>query len=82
MTRTCGVAHISSEGMTSEPLFVRKPGAAGSCLMSMTRNGTSAIVVILDAQDFAREPIAMIRPVRVPFGFHGDWAPDKVTEVE
>ena len=34
-------------------------------------------VVILDAQDFAGEPIATIRlPVRVPFGFHGGWAPD------
>ena len=29
-------------------------------------------VVILNAQDFAGEPIATIRlPVRVPFGFHG-----------
>jgi carotenoid cleavage dioxygenase len=34
-------------------------------------------VVILDAQDFDGEPIATIRlPVRVPFGFHGGWAPD------
>jgi carotenoid cleavage dioxygenase len=34
-------------------------------------------VVILDAQDFAGEPIATIHlPVRVPFGFHGGWAAD------
>jgi len=40
-------------------------------------------VVILDAQDFTGEPIATIRlPVRVPFGFHGGWAPDRVTTVE
>jgi hypothetical protein len=40
-------------------------------------------VVILDAQDFAGEPIATIRlPVRVPFGFHGGWAPDRITVVE
>ena len=40
-------------------------------------------VVILDAQDFTGEPIATIRlPVRVPFGFHGGWAPDRVTSVE
>ena len=32
---------------------------------------------VIDAQDFAGEPIATIRlPVRVPFGFHGGWAPD------
>jgi carotenoid cleavage dioxygenase len=40
-------------------------------------------VVILDAQDFAGDPIATIRlPVRVPFGFHGGWAPDRITVVE
>jgi len=40
-------------------------------------------VVILDAQDFTGEPTATIRlPVRVPHGFHGGWAPDKITVVE
>ena len=40
-------------------------------------------VVILDAQDFTGEPVATIRlPVRVPFGFHGGWAPDRITVVE
>jgi carotenoid cleavage oxygenase len=34
-------------------------------------------VVILDARDFSAEPIATIHlPVRVPFGFHGNWIPD------
>jgi carotenoid cleavage dioxygenase len=34
-------------------------------------------VVILDAQDFAGAPVATITlPVRVPFGFHGNWLPD------
>ena len=34
-------------------------------------------VVILDARDFAGNPVATIHlPVRVPFGFHGSWIPD------
>ena len=74
--------------MTSEPVFVRKPGAAAedegwilSYVYDPKRNLSD--VVILDAQDFAGEPIATIRlPVRVPFGFHGGWAPDQITVVE
>ena len=73
---------------TSEPVFVRKPGAAAedegwimSYVYDPKRNLSD--VVILDAQDFAGDPIATIRlPVRVPFGFHGGWAPDKVIVVE
>jgi len=35
-------------------------------------------VVILEARDFVGEPLATIRlPVRVPFTFHGGWAPDR-----
>jgi carotenoid cleavage dioxygenase-like enzyme len=38
---------------------------------------------ILDAQDFAGEPIATIRlPVRVPHGVHGGWAPDRITVID
>ena len=34
-------------------------------------------VVILHAQDFAAAPVATIHlPMRVPFGFHGNWMPD------
>ena len=68
--------------MTSEPVFVRKPGAVAedegwtlSYVFDPERDKSD--VVILDAQDFAGEPLATIRlPVRVPFGFHGGWAPD------
>ncbi len=69
--------------MTSEPVFVRKPGAADeddgwviSCVYDSDRHRSD--VVILEAQDFGGEPIATIPlPVRVPFTFHGGWAPDQ-----
>ena len=67
---------------TSEPVIVRKPGASAEdegWIMSYVYDPERDLsdVVILDAQDFAGEPIATIRlPVRVPFGFHGGWAPD------
>ena len=39
-------------------------------------NRNAADVVILDAQDFTAPPVATIHlPVRVPFGFHGNWIP-------
>ncbi len=40
-------------------------------------NRDASDVVILDAQDFTGRPVAEIAlPQRVPFGFHGNWAPD------
>ena len=68
--------------MTSEPVFVPKPGAVAeddgwilSYVYDPQRDRSD--VVILEAQDFSAGPIATIRlPVRVPFGFHGGWAPD------
>lgn len=42
-----------------------------------TRNGSD--MVILDASSFSKPPVATIRlPQRVPFGFHGNWIPDRV----
>ena len=36
-------------------------------------------VVILDAQDFAGDPLATVKiPRRVPYGFHGNWVPSTV----
>jgi carotenoid cleavage dioxygenase len=34
-------------------------------------------IVVLDAQDFSAPPVATVHlPVRVPFGFHGNWIAD------
>jgi carotenoid cleavage dioxygenase len=37
----------------------------------------AADLLVLHAQDFTGDPVAVVHlPVRVPFGFHGNWAPD------
>jgi carotenoid cleavage dioxygenase-like enzyme len=86
--QTTEVHDYGAGGMTAEPAFVRKPGAAAEdegWIMSYVYDPERDLgdFVILDAQDFAGAPIATIRlPVRVPFGFHGGWAPDRITVVE
>jgi carotenoid cleavage dioxygenase-like enzyme len=85
---TTEVQEYGAGRMTSEPVFVRKPGATAedegwilSYVYDQKRDLSD--VVILDAQNFSGEPVATIRlPVRVPFGFHGGWAPDKVTVID
>jgi carotenoid cleavage dioxygenase-like enzyme len=68
--------------VTLEPVFVRRLDAKAEddgWIMSYVFDGNRNLsdVVILDAQDFGGDPVATIRlPVRVPFGFHGGWAPD------
>ncbi|MCQ9154960.1 carotenoid oxygenase family protein [Acidomonas methanolica] len=80
-----GITEIHDYGagrMTLEPIFVRKPNAVAEdegWIMSYVYDAGRNLsdVVILDAQDFAGEPVATIRlPVRVPFGFHGGWVAD------
>jgi carotenoid cleavage dioxygenase len=66
-----------------EPVFVSRNGATDeddgyviSYVFNAERNASE--VVILSAQDFTGSPLAVTElPVRVPFGFHGDWVPDR-----
>lgn len=70
--------------MTLEPVFVARRGAIAEddgWVLSYVYNGErdASDVVILDAQAFSDVPVATISlPVRVPFGFHGNWVPDRV----
>lgn len=64
---------------TQEPVFVPKHADAAEdegWVLAYTHdpNRDAADVVIIDAQDFTAAPVATIHlPVRVPFGFHGNW---------
>jgi carotenoid cleavage dioxygenase len=65
-----------------EPVFVpRRPDAGedDGWVLAYTyeADANRSDVVILDARDFSAGPVATIHlPVRVPFGFHGNWIPD------
>ncbi len=76
------VEHDYGHGrVTLEPVFVPRENASAEddgWVMSYVYDATTdrADVVILDAQDFTGEPVATIHlPVRVPYGFHGNWIP-------
>jgi len=79
---TTEVHDVGAGRMSMEPVFVPRDGAAAEddgwvlCYVhDATRDGCD--VLVLDAQDFAAPPVATVHlPVRVPFGFHGNWAPD------
>ncbi|MDM0109732.1 carotenoid oxygenase family protein [Variovorax sp. J22R24] len=73
-----GAGHASLE-----PVFVPRSGATDeddgyvlAYVFNAERNASD--VVVLSAQDFAGPPLAVVElPVRVPFGFHGEWVPDQ-----
>jgi carotenoid cleavage dioxygenase len=66
-----------------EPVFVPRSGATGEddgYILAYVFDGErqASDVVILSAQDFTAPPLAVVElPVRVPFGFHGSWIPDR-----
>lgn len=71
---------VDAPGGPGEAVFVPSPsGPADECngwylgyVYDPVRNGSD--LVILDAADITRKPVARIRlPRRVPYGFHGNW---------
>lgn len=81
-----GTASLHSEGehrVFLEPVFVPESADAGEdegWIMAYVYDKTTdkSDVVIIHAQDFSAPPVATIHlPQRVPFGFHGNWAPDE-----
>jgi carotenoid cleavage dioxygenase-like enzyme len=68
---------------TGELVFVpRSPDAAedDGWILSLVHDAATdrSDLVILHAQDFTGDPVAVVHlPQRVPFGFHGNWVPDR-----
>ena len=69
-------------GGVGEAIFVPESDASGEdegfvlSLVYDTEREASDLVV-LHAQDFTGDPVAVVHlPVRVPYGFHGNWAAD------
>ena len=66
-----------------EPVFVARPGGTDEddgWLVTFVHDGNdeSAEFAVLDARDFDRGYVARVKlPQRVPFGFHGNWCPDR-----
>ena len=83
LDRHSSEVHEFGPGRVSlEPVFVPRDDEAAEddgWVMSYVYDATtdSSDVVILSAQDFTGDPVAVISlPQRVPFGFHGNWVPD------
>jgi len=66
-----------------EPVFIARPGSIDEddgWLVTFVHDGNndSAEFVVIDAKDFARGYVARVPlPQRIPFGFHGNWVPDR-----
>ena len=82
MEKGNGVLHDLKGGMGSEPVFVKDPAGEAEddgWVLSYVYQPEidKSEVVIVDSRAFDKEPVARIHlPVRVPYGFHGNWVPD------
>jgi carotenoid cleavage dioxygenase len=75
--------HAYGDGQASgEGVFIPRSDDAAEddgWVMSLVYDAATdrSDLVILDAQNFAGEPVATVHlPRRVPYGFHGNWIPD------
>lgn len=69
--------HVFGNDVPSEPVFVprsEKEGDGYLLVVVYRTNEDRSDVVILDAQNIAEKPIAIIKiPHRIPYGFHGNF---------
>jgi len=71
--------HDLGERVAGEPVFIPKPGASAEddgylAVFATDPAAMTSDLVLLDAADVSREPVAVIRmPQRVPQGLHGTW---------
>ncbi|MGE0821621.1 MAG: carotenoid oxygenase family protein [Candidatus Binatia bacterium] len=78
-TRT--IHDFGSTSFTSEPVFVPRlphsPEGEGVLLAVVYRQEENrSDLVVLDAENLDHKPLAVVKlPHRVPYGFHGNWAP-------
>ena len=81
-TGTASQFDLGSGRHGGEPVFVPKEGATAEdegYLMTYLYDEASRTseFIILDAQDASAPAIARVHlPVRIPFGFHGNWVSD------
>ena len=82
MENGSGALHDLKGGMGSEPVFIKDPNGSaeddGWVLSYVYQPEVDkSEVVIIDSRAFESGPIARVHlPVRVPYGFHGNWVPD------
>lgn len=80
--RKTEVRHDGAHFGYGEPVFIPRANAKSEddgFVMAMRHNAETDLsdLVVLDAQDFCGEPVAVVSlPVRVPNGFHGNWIAD------
>jgi carotenoid cleavage dioxygenase-like enzyme len=74
-------ANFEEGVMLGEPVFADAgPGEDEGYVMTFAHlpDGQSSELVVLDAQSFAKGPIARVKiPHRIPIGFHGGFFPDE-----